>query len=289
MVFAMRTSIALTLIAASASFAGTLPIDDRALEAKFLQYFSPLADSGEHVKVPDLLSQLNERTSTDPVDLLQAETAPLSAAQIYEQRRDSVVAFGNLFKCDKCDKWHSNLAGGVILTADGIVLTNHHVVDNSKAEVLGVITASGKSHPVIEVLAASKDDDLALVRIDPQGEKLTPAPVAYDEPVGSDVIAISHPDSRYFTLTKGTVSRYYFLPEPRGKSTKERMAITADYARGSSGCPIFNDRGAVVGLVSSTNSIYYSKEKGVDKNLQMVIKAAIPMASIKHLFSEKSE
>jgi len=282
----MRVSI-LTILAFSCSaFAGNTPIDDRAIEANFQKAFAPLADSGEHAKMADLLAQLKERQTTSSLDFVKPGDKILSAAEIYENQKNSVVAFGNLYKCDKCDKWHTSLAGGVILTEDGIVLTNHHVVEAERAELLGVVTASGTTHPVLEVLASSKDDDLALVRIDPAGEKLTPAPVAYDAPVGADVTVISHPDSRYFTLTKGTISRYFLQATGRNKKKLDRMAITADYARGSSGCPIFNDRGAVIGLVSSTNSIYYTREKGIEKNLQMVIKSAIPMASLKRLFTK---
>ncbi|MBT3890365.1 MAG: hypothetical protein HOF72_07045, partial [Planctomycetaceae bacterium] len=48
------------------------------------------------------------------------------------------------------------------------------------------------------------------------------------------------------------------------------MFITADYAKGSSGSPVFNSLGEVIGLVSSTESIYYTQTNDVQKNLQMV-------------------
>jgi S1-C subfamily serine protease len=55
------------------------------------------------------------------------------------------------------------------------------------------------------------------------------------------------------------------------------MAITADYAKGSSGAPVLDDTGSVVGIVSATNSIYYTPPQ---KNLQMVIKSCIPVDAI---------
>jgi S1-C subfamily serine protease len=61
------------------------------------------------------------------------------------------------------------------------------------------------------------------------------------------------------------------------------MAITADYAKGSSGGPVLNARGEVVGMVSSTNSIYYTREKGQNQNLQMVIKSCVPVGAISKL------
>jgi V8-like Glu-specific endopeptidase len=65
-----------------------------------------------------------------------------------------------------------------------------------------------------------------------------------------------------------------------------RMAITADYAKGSSGAPVFNRKGQVVGVVSSTSSIYYSVENGKKENLQMVVKNCIPVESIRELIQK---
>ena len=84
-------------------------------------------------------------------------------------------------------------------------------------------------------------------------------------------------------MTKGDVSRYYLS---RTKNmTAPRMAITADYAKGSSGAPVLNSEGEVVGMVSATNSIYYTKVRGQNQNLQMVIKSCIPVEAIQKLLN----
>ena len=66
------------------------------------------------------------------------------------------------------------------------------------------------------------------------------------------------------------------------------MAITADFARGSSGAPVLDGSGRVVGIVASTRSIYYSKEKGMEKNLQMVLKHCIPSGELLKLLPSPS-
>jgi S1-C subfamily serine protease len=71
------------------------------------------------------------------------------------------------------------------------------------------------------------------------------------------------------------------------------MSITADYAKGSSGGPVFNDRGEVVGMVSSTSSLYYQtdspeapKEKGP---LQMVIKNCVSLPEPRQLLAPEAK
>ena len=118
--------------------------------------------------------------------------------------------------------------------------------------------ANGNVYVVKEILAANKLNDIAILRLElPDGEKLTPAKIADRAIPGEDVYAISHPVSRFYTLTKGVVSRNAMMHTPNGSA--KRLYITAEFAKGSSGSPIFNSRGEVVGIVSSTQSIYYTQ------------------------------
>ena len=61
--------------------------------------------------------------------------------------------------------------------------------------------------------------------------------------------------------------------------------ITADYARGSSGCPILNVAGQVVGMVRYTNSVYYTQDNGNQRDLQMVFKACATSEEILKMVS----
>jgi serine protease Do len=60
------------------------------------------------------------------------------------------------------------------------------------------------------------------------------------------------------------------------------MSITADFAQGSSGGPVLDRRGNVIGVVAATLSLYNS-----DNNLQMVSKEAIPVSRIRALITHK--
>ena len=65
------------------------------------------------------------------------------------------------------------------------------------------------------------------------------------------------------------------------------MSVTADFARGSSGAPIFDGLGNVVGMVASTISVYYDDEDGRQKNLQMVLKNCVPARCILDLIDQR--
>ena len=67
------------------------------------------------------------------------------------------------------------------------------------------------------------------------------------------------------------------------------MFITADFAKGSSGSPILNNRGEIIGMVAATESIYYTETQEEQKNLQMVFKNCVPSHSIRNLLKPSEE
>jgi len=236
----------------------------------------------DHVNLATLVAQLT-RTSCH-LTLPPPALEPLPPGQLYNRVRSSVLVIGTYYKCTKCPNWHVLPASGYVITADGVAVTNYHVVHiDIKGEMLVAQTADGLVLPVKEVLAASQADDIAIVQLDlaavPLGARLVPAPLAPDAPVGEPVAVVSHPDNHFYLMTQGTIARYCLSNEPQSRGAT-RLQITADFARGSSGAPVCDTRGSVVGMVTSTESVYYSTENNQQKNLQMVFKQCIPAARI---------
>ncbi len=284
----MKTLCLLSLLIPCSLFADGFdePISDPAIRARFEKGLGELRDAGDVGEPGDIAEQLKAQAH-HPCELPPAGGgSDLDTASVYERCKAGVLCFGNIYKCDRCDKWHGNIAGGFVISEDGLAVTNYHVMDNGKAGAFGAMTIDGKVYAVKEVVASSEADDLAIVQLD--GEGFEPLQVATGDAVGGEVTVISHPQGRFYTVSEGIIARYFRIPAGKGAGSA-RMAITADYAKGSSGCPVFNDEGAVVGVVASTNSIYYSKEDGVDKNLQMVVKSCIPSGSILKLLEEPAE
>jgi S1-C subfamily serine protease len=144
------------------------------------------------------------------------------------------------------------------------------------------MTADGYVIPVERVLAANRRDDLAVLKVEREG--LPPLPLADSgqaTAVGSPVGLISHPGGHFYSYTSGVVSRYMKVPGRSGAF--DAFSITADYARGSSGAPVLNDKGQVVGIVKSTESIYHSTNNSAPRHLQMVCRICIPVTSLKEL------
>lgn len=226
-------------------------INDKLLRSDFEKKMTELVKPGTHTSLATLREQLARKSCQ--LKLPPTGTKRMSPAEIYQERLNSTLLLGKIYRCsnESCNKIHANIASGVVIHEDGIVLTNYHVVDDDKPKRLGmgVMTHDGQAFLVDEVLAANEEADVAILRLkDAKG--LTAAPVFRDEPVGNPATIISNPTGRFFTLSHGHVSRYYIDSEDVCV-----MNVTADYAKGSSGGPIFNYRGDVIGLVANTVSI----------------------------------
>lgn len=256
-------------------------INDRAMYRAFERKAGELIEAEAFTENEVLQKQLERRNVSEPIEWPVVDSDEvLTGPQVYRCGSAATVLMGGVYDCGHCDKWHVRPATGFVVHPRGLVVTNHHVVQNDSNKTMAVMTRDGRVFGVSEVLAASEADDVALVRLamDEDDADLAFLPIGKREPVGGKVYVVSHPTRQFFTFTDGMVSRY--VGGRNRNEPTDRMIITADYAKGSSGGPVINDRGEVVGVVSSTRSIYYNREEGDPRNLQMVIKTTIPAEAI---------
>ena len=243
-----------------------------------------LVEGGKTAKYEELARQLEKKACA--LTLAEVSQERETPAETYEQALPGVLVVADVYRCGRCPKWHSDLSSSFLISASGAFVLNYHQVANKnrkgKNHSMVVMTLDGAVLPVKEVLAADKQNDVVIAQLETGGRKLAPLALATDAPVGSPVTVISHPTGRPYTLTHGRVSRYYRESRKDGTDPR-RMAVTADFAKGSSGAPLFNEYGNVVGMVSTTSSVYHSTKNGIPRNLQMVIKQAVPAEAILHL------
>ncbi len=254
-------------------------VDDEALQSTFEKKLEALYAAGGIPTSSETLKQLRAAKTiqwTPPAVPAAPVTDPV------EQATRATMVVGHLYWCEECKARHGSFAGGVILSPDGLVLTNYHVIDENDSVVFAAMSRDGQVYPIENVLAASKSDDLALIQLR-GASNLPTVTLAPNVNTGDEIFVISHPDGYFYSLTRGIVSRKYL----EGEEKVQRLQVTADFAKGSSGSGIFNPAGNLVGLVTTTYSIYYVDEKEDLEDLQMVVKAAVPLDAIRRLIGDR--
>src|SRR5512145_896221 len=131
---------------------------------------------------------------------------------------------------------------GIVWDANGLILTNNHVVGRQTPIV--VLQNDGEYES--RLIARDPDVDLALLSIEATG--LTPLkPVAAPPRVGEMVFALGHPWGQRNTVTRGIVSALVHAHNRRGDSLPIVRSDTP-LAPGNSGGPLVNVKGEVVGI-----------------------------------------
>ena len=143
------------------------------------------------------------------------------------------------------------LGSGVVIDAAGLILTNAHVV--AGADAVHVRTAAGEDLDA-KVVGTDPETDVALVRA-ADARALRPAPLGDSDKVrvGDLVVAIGNPLGLHHTVTTGVISA-----KARGldDSGVEFLQTDAAVNPGSSGGPLLNLNGEVVGLMTAILSKY---------------------------------
>ncbi len=277
----LAASVGLVLTAEAAGNASRpLVLDDGASWQRFADQLGEAYSAGKTPPLVDLRGQMESRRRA-VVELAKPARRAVEPSEIYERSSASVVALGSVYKCNRCPHWHTGGTGtGWVIGRSGEIVSNHHVFAegrNTNVVAIGAMTRDGRCFPVQEVLAADRERDVVVVRI--AARDLVPLAVTIHEPVGRPVMVIGHPSGELFTFTQGHISRYARKAVEAGGRPLDWMCVTADFAIGSSGGPVFNDRGSVVGMVARTHTIN-ADPKSEAPTTQMVVKMTIPAEAI---------
>ncbi|MCP4456373.1 MAG: hypothetical protein GY809_33370, partial [Planctomycetes bacterium] len=124
-------------------------------------------------------------------------------------------------------------------------------------------------------------DDIAVLQL--EGDEFSHLTLAPGTRIGARAWIISDPSRQFYTFTEGMVSAR-LVKRREGKKTK-RISVTAEFGMGSSGAPVFDKSGYVVGMLASTQPIQTHSE-GQPNYAQMVLKHCGPTESILDLFSD---
>ncbi|MBI2932379.1 MAG: trypsin-like peptidase domain-containing protein [Planctomycetes bacterium] len=139
-----------------------------------------------------------------------------------------------------------NIGSGVIVSADGHILTNHHVIDGFRA---GLVRFGDGREFRAELVGDDPESDLALLKIEAAGVKLQPLPFADSDKVrvGDWVLAIGSPFGYSHSVSAGIISAKH-RRTARGLPYQDYLQTDAAINPGNSGGALVNLSGELVGI-----------------------------------------
>lgn len=167
-----------------------------------------------------------------------------TASEIQRYRRD---IFGRRYRVGAPQMRQTGLGSGVIIDAEGLVVTNHHVA--AQGERLVVRLHDGREVEA-ELVGSDEDTDLAVLRVEADGLVAAPFGDSDRLGVGEWVLAMGSPFGFDYTVTSGIVSAKgrSLKRNPREVSYEEFIQTDAAINPGNSGGPLINLEGEVVGI-----------------------------------------
>ncbi len=228
--------------------------------------------------------------------LTKPNSKKLHPTKLYDKCKHSSLVFGKMEYAPALgvDTAYVN-ASAVALTPDGICATNYHVVSDvvlagamqceaPNDRMRFVMDCDGTVYPLQRVLYIDPINDFSIIKVDTGDRRLVPAAIGSDPVQGETVFCLSHPSGYMFHFTEGIVSNRTQKTNPKNGQTQYVTEITAEYGVGASGGPIFDECGNLVGLVSSTFSLYGDPQQS--RNFQMAFKQTVPVSLIKNCFTD---
>ncbi|RMG69827.1 MAG: DegQ family serine endoprotease, partial [Nitrospirae bacterium] len=216
----------------------------------------PLINSYAPPRVSNSLKETN-RDFADVVRVVSPSVVNISTIRRFDGSGDSQGGFFDFF-----NPFHrgpgrfreQSLGSGVIVSDDGYIITNNHVVE--QAEEIRVTLIDRRSFKA-KIIGVDPKTDLALIKIDETGLPTIPWGNSEELRVGEFVLAIGNPFGLSHTVTMGIVSAV-------GRANvgiadyEDFIQTDAAINPGNSGGPLVNTRGELVGI----NTAIFSRSGG---------------------------
>jgi Do/DeqQ family serine protease len=244
--------------AAGLVLTGRMRIADESAAAS-AQPAVPAAQPGRAPAIPATLPDLsgvaaravNAVMNISSLQLVRTPNAPLAQDPLFQYffgNRDDVFGYRN--------RVSQSLGSGVVVSSDGYILTNSHVVGDARAEVSVVM--GDKRELRAKIVGVDEATDIALLRIDARGLPVLPWADSSKLKVAEWVLAIGNPFQLNQTVTLGIISAL-------GRSLEGRLAMYEDFIQtdaainpGNSGGALVNAEGELVGI----NTAIFSETGG---------------------------
>lgn len=225
----------------------------KSYQTYFEDFYSSASSTPANVK----LEKLQNRGSLS-LKIGSGSAEKLSFNEIFEKYSPSVVGIKSFEgKGDDSYSWGS----GIIVSADGYILTNTHVIDEGTRATVQLYDGSTYD---AKLVGADSQSDVAILKIEKTG--LQPAVFASskDIRVGDAVCAIGNPLSPDYslTMTSGIISATSREVSYNG-AVMNLLQTDTSINEGNSGGPLFNERGQVIGITNMKIVSSFSNIEGI--------------------------
>ncbi|MCA1647858.1 MAG: trypsin-like peptidase domain-containing protein [Chloroflexi bacterium] len=175
----------------------------------------------------------------------QVATAPITAAAAPGTVAAVAQTVGPAVVSVRTDQ---GLGSGVIYDANGLILTNAHVVDQAQSITIGLVDGR---HFAGKVIGSDTGFDVAVIKIDGSNLPMATLGSSASLQVGDPVVAIGNPFGFDHTLTTGVVSALN-RPVSEGQGSYNQPMVQTDAAinPGNSGGPLLDINGQVMGITT---------------------------------------
>ena len=228
----------------------------------------------------DASVMLEGQRQTAALQVASVDTSKLlTASEVYAQNVNSTVGITTSITTNYFGYQTTAAAAGsgFILTQDGYILTNYHVVESSSS--IKVTTYDGTSYDA-QLIGYDESNDVAVLKVD--ATDLTPVVLGDSDSVsvGDSVVAIGNPLGELtFSLTAGAISALDRPVTLSSGTTMNLMQTDCAINSGNSGGALFNMYGEVIGI---TNAKYSSSSSSSEASIDN-IGFAIPINQVRSI------
>ena len=219
------------------------------------------------------------RRETSVIELTAIDTSRLmTPAEVYAANVGSTVGITTSITTNYWGYQTTSAASGsgFIISSDGYILTNFHVIENSSS--ITVTTFDGTAYDAA-LIGYDQSNDIAVLKVEAEG--LIPVILGDSDNlnVGDDVVAIGNPLGELtFSLTAGYVSAKDRQVTISGTGTMNLIQTDCAINSGNSGGALFNLYGEVIGVTNAKYSSSSASEASIDN-----IGFAIPVNSVRDI------
>lgn len=215
--------------------------------------------SGSATSITDTVnSPSTDNSGTTATNTAVRTGEQMTASEIYELASQQVVGItsGGTISYYGQTVESQSMGTGFIISEDGYIITNYHVVSNSVSG--GSVTVSLKNGDSYEAeyVGGYEAGDVALLKIDATGLNTVTLGDSNNITVGEDIYVVGNALGEYdYTLTSGLISgldrEMTFEDSSGGGESINMFQLDAAVNSGNSGGPVYNSYGQVIGIVTS--------------------------------------